>query len=286
VAQVGEVWAYRARGADPLVAVEVVKLGSRRPPRLLVRFVDERFEGRQEWVPPGRLMVLWDESERWLAEERRCSAVREASVEAVESTEHKAAEMVLEMLTIDRIVDWRESHRHAVLAVTDSSEFARQVGFDPAQLITGPPGYVGDGGAVVAPWPALRSLAQRLAASHPDTLLGAVDREEQEARRETVHGRYYHARGRDYDHISAETCAQLDAEYKPARQLVRQWCGAAATDRFDELTALRAEVRRLGTILEAAAATLRRSGHPREAEHLEAELGIPLEVLRQRSRRP
>jgi hypothetical protein len=26
---------------------------------VLVRFVDERFEGRQEWVPPARLKVPW-----------------------------------------------------------------------------------------------------------------------------------------------------------------------------------------------------------------------------------
>jgi hypothetical protein len=280
------VWAYRAGGTDPLLAVEVVRVGSQRPPRVLVRFVEERFEGRQEWVPAGRLKVLWDESEGWLAEERRWSAVREASVDAVEGAEHRAAEMVLEKLAIDRIVDWRDSYRHAVLTVTDAAEFARRVGFAPAELVTGPPGYVrDDDGAVVAPWPALRTLAQRLAAADSGTLLEHVEREEQGARREAVYGRYYRGRGRGYDHISAEICAEVDAEYRPARQLVRQWCGAAATDRFDELVALRAEVRRLGAMLEAAAATLRRSGHPREAERLEAELGVPVEVLRQRTRR-
>jgi hypothetical protein len=52
--QLGESWAYRARQVDDVVAVEVMKLGTQRPARVLVRFVDERFEGRQKWVPPAR----------------------------------------------------------------------------------------------------------------------------------------------------------------------------------------------------------------------------------------
>lgn len=48
--EVGERWAYRARGVDPLVEVEVLKLGTNRPARVRVRFVDETFEGREDWV--------------------------------------------------------------------------------------------------------------------------------------------------------------------------------------------------------------------------------------------
>jgi hypothetical protein len=54
---VGELWAYRARQHDPLVQVAVVRLGARTPRRVLVRFVDEEFEGLQDWVPPARLKV-------------------------------------------------------------------------------------------------------------------------------------------------------------------------------------------------------------------------------------
>jgi hypothetical protein len=44
----GQSWAYRARQVDDVVEVEVLKLGTQRPPRVLVHFVEERFEGRQE----------------------------------------------------------------------------------------------------------------------------------------------------------------------------------------------------------------------------------------------
>ena len=50
----GQTWAYRARKTEPLVAVEVVKIGANRPPKVFIQFVDDSFEGRQEWVPAGR----------------------------------------------------------------------------------------------------------------------------------------------------------------------------------------------------------------------------------------
>ena len=44
-------------GRSDVVEVEVLKLGTQRSARVLVRYVDGRFEGRQEWVPPSRLKV-------------------------------------------------------------------------------------------------------------------------------------------------------------------------------------------------------------------------------------
>lgn len=48
---VGETWAYRARGQDPLVQVSIVRLGIKTPARVLVRWVADEFEGAQDWVP-------------------------------------------------------------------------------------------------------------------------------------------------------------------------------------------------------------------------------------------
>jgi hypothetical protein len=57
--EAGQGWAYRARQADSLAEVRVLRLGTQRPARVLVRFADEVFEGRQEWVPPARLKARW-----------------------------------------------------------------------------------------------------------------------------------------------------------------------------------------------------------------------------------
>jgi hypothetical protein len=58
---VGQSWAYRARRIDDVVQVAILKLGSQKPPLVLARWADESFEGRQEWVSPARLKVLWAE---------------------------------------------------------------------------------------------------------------------------------------------------------------------------------------------------------------------------------
>lgn len=42
---VGQRWAYRARQVDDVVEVEVLKLGTQKPARVLVGFVDESFGG-------------------------------------------------------------------------------------------------------------------------------------------------------------------------------------------------------------------------------------------------
>lgn len=44
----GESWAYRARGVDPLVEVRVARQGGAEAARVLVRFVADEFEGREE----------------------------------------------------------------------------------------------------------------------------------------------------------------------------------------------------------------------------------------------
>jgi hypothetical protein len=77
--KVGESWAYRARAVDSVIRVEVLKIGSQKPARVRIRFVDSRFEGREEWVPAGRLKVLWSGVDEFAARERRWKAVTDLS---------------------------------------------------------------------------------------------------------------------------------------------------------------------------------------------------------------
>lgn len=61
---------------------------------------------------------------------------------------------------------------------------------------------------------------------------------------------------------------------------MRTWCGAEALAREDELVALRAEVRRLGGLVEHAVASLSADGRSAAAMDLARELGVPVETLR------
>ena len=96
----GQAWAYRARQVDELVEVKVLRLGTQRPARVLVRFVDDAFEGREEWVPPARLKVPWDNVGDYRAREDRWERIREAGV-SDDDPKVDAAESILEMLLSD-----------------------------------------------------------------------------------------------------------------------------------------------------------------------------------------
>jgi hypothetical protein len=76
----GDEWAYRKRAVDEVTWVLVTKVGIAKPPRVLVRFLDDKFEGHEEWVPPGRLQVLWADVDAWQAREDRWKEVGVPSI--------------------------------------------------------------------------------------------------------------------------------------------------------------------------------------------------------------
>jgi hypothetical protein len=119
IPQEGEAWAYRARYRDPLVQVVVEKIGSRRPPRILVRFIDPEFEGLEDWIPPARLKVPWADAADYEARERRWDAVLATSEEADER-EIDAAGTVLEKL-VPEVIAHMSRYDSGVLVVGDAS---------------------------------------------------------------------------------------------------------------------------------------------------------------------
>lgn len=104
---VGERWAYRQKRTEPVTCVEVVRLGTGRPPRVQVRFVDDEFEGREEWVPPGRLKVLWTGVDAWREGERRWTDLLDASDCPRDSVEANAL-----MMVTDYLPDWDLARAH------------------------------------------------------------------------------------------------------------------------------------------------------------------------------
>jgi len=70
----------------------------------------------------------------------------------------------------------------------------------------------------------------------------------------------------------------VDVKYQQARDLVRDWCGQPARERYDELLALREEVVRLGLLVESAVTALRDVGADDPADRIEKELGIPVDT--------
>ncbi|WP_344612434.1 hypothetical protein [Dactylosporangium salmoneum] len=260
------------------------RVGTKRPARVLVRFLDAELEGREEWVPPGRLQVRWDQVDGWLFDQQRWDAVCAAGTAALDTVELGAADWVLEMLLPKDCLDVMDTSRHGVLRVTDPAAFAAAIGIDPVELAVAP-GYIMDSGTVIVPWPGLLTAAQKLAERHADRLLDDLHRKDEQAELEAVRGRFYPGRdGGQY--ISAAACADANATvFKPRNDMIRQWCGAAPRECFDELVALRAEVLRLGDLVAEAVTELRRAGKVRQANDLERRLGVPVEQLTRARRR-
>lgn len=272
----GQRWAYRKGVCGTVACVEVVRIGTSRPPRVRVRFVEDEYEGKEDWVPPSRLKVRWEHVAAWKAREDRWAAVREVSAHVRGTPEEGAAGWVF-----DSLPDWDYARRKwnrdsGILIVTDIDGLVADLGIELVTLVDDPSAFTDDDGSLVLPWQAMESIAKVLARKYADRLLPELEKEELEQEHNNRWG-YMSSSG----FISAEICSEVDQEFRPARQIVREWCGAEARERQDELVALRSEVRRLGQLIERAITALRDGGSIRVAHQLERDLGVPVEVLRQ-----
>lgn len=129
-------------------------------------------------------------------------------------------------------------------------------------------------GVLIAPWEVTELIVTAAERRDPAPILEYVAGEERQARYEAIHGQWSRGgRHSDGHHISAEICAQVDAECsRPCREVLRSWCGADAADRFDELAELRRAIRRVGEVAQAAISALWSVGGDAEASRLQREL--------------
>lgn len=276
----GDRWAYRARGIDALVEVQVLKIGTNKPARVLVRFKDEACEGREEWVPPSRLKVRWNEVESFLAQEEKWDRV------TASSPNHDNHVLVAVGVVFDELIPSELAeldYRYAVLRTRNLEGLVSLVKIDSVEITERAESFIDyEDQAWIAPFEAALLVATTAAKMESATILRWVDKREQEARYEAIHGRHYPSRkGRDSFHVQPERCREYDElEDRPVREILRGWCGSQAIDRFDELAALRIEVRRIGDIATEAIRALDDAGDSKKATALEQKLGTPVEMLR------
>ena len=271
-------WAYRARSVDDVTPVRVLRIGTKKPSRVLVRFEDPAREGHEEWVPPARLKVPWTDAEAFRAREARWAAVLALSPDQG-SPEAGAAGSVFELLVDAEVadLDWRDTY----LRISDVAGLSQLSGLSVAELSGDPVGFV-ENGDLIASWPLALRAAQGIAALHADRVAAQVDSEERKYQHDRIHGEHIRGRGRHGDtYFKPETIQAVDDEhFAPRRAVLRQWCGAEAVARWDELVELRKEIRRVGEIAERAIAALRSAQQQSVADQLKHELGQTVEMLR------
>ncbi|RRO17647.1 hypothetical protein EIL87_10260 [Saccharopolyspora rhizosphaerae] len=245
-----------------------------------MRFVEDAYEGCEDWVPPNRLKVRWEDVAAWQERDEHWNAIRDASAEARDTTEHAAAGWIFDFAPDHDCARQLSGRGEGALEIMDVDALAAHLGIDRSRIIDDPVAFTEENGSLIVPWRVMRELAQLLAKRYADHYIAEITKDERRAEHENRWG-YMHG---DH-HISAEICAEVDEEHgRPLRDLIRQWCGAEATARRDELDALRTEVKRLGDLVERAIDAVRNAGDSRSARELERDLGIPVELLRQANR--
>ena len=278
---VGEEWAYRERANANPTPVRVTKVGMASPPRVKIRFLDDTFEGREEWVPPSRLKVLWADLDRWRAREDRWDAVAVPSVGVDGTPELWAAETVFEVVAGEDVLSMGYREHAGVLCISDASKAADVLGTDPSNFLADELAFVDEDGTIVVPWNITVVLARDAAPKHADAVLREIAKSERKAAHDAIYGDLIGTRRAKPWYVSPKVCAEVDARQVPTYALLRQWCGGDdAVDRFNELAALRVEVLRFGQLLERAISALEEAGLSKIAASLKRELGVPIGTLR------
>lgn len=275
--EIGEIWAYRERVNDracPLVPAEILKFGPPRSHKVRVRLQAGEYMGLDVWVPKPRLVVEWEAADDWLRDERLLDAVREASWDAYETVEYRAAlEAVFVHPMPDGILLGFGRREGALVEIADLPAVAKDLGLDAEELLREPLAFLDRHGTYFAPWPVARRIAMRVAECYADRVLAAIDQKESELQEQAVHGEWVEwSKGRSFE-IPPEKCAERLRDEEPVFALVREWCGQPANERFDEVVALRAEVKRLRSVIVETATRLDTEGLAREAARLRKKAG-------------
>ncbi|WP_406343805.1 PE-PGRS family protein [Streptomyces sp. NBC_00648] len=273
--EIGEHWAYRARPKDlgsAVREVEVVRVGgSSRSGWIHVRFLEGDAAGLQEWVGPGSLVALWTDVDAFRADDAVELALVESSRHVRGSTEFEAARMILGFVRPKNRLRLRRTVADAgVLELSRLDETAPLIGMDAAELRDDTMVFENHGGMCLAGWPVTERIARQVAVRLADEILPEVDRKQQAIEQERAQPSWYSYSRRDE--------RKLDAEAAVLRT-VRAWCGQDKAERYDELVALRAEVIRLGELVEKAVKALRDRGHGVIASTIERDLGVHISSL-------
>ncbi|MFD6183844.1 PE-PGRS family protein [Streptomyces goshikiensis] len=272
--EIGECWAYRAKPKElggALRQVEIVRVGASGRSGIHVRFLDGDEAGLQEWVSAGSLLVLWADADAFRVDDTAELALAEASREVRGSAEFEAARMILGFVRPKGRLRLRKAVADAgVLELGHLDETAPLVGMDPADLR-------GDGmvredrnGLCLVGWPVAERIARQVAQSLAEEVLPEVDRRQQAVDEERARPSWHSYHRRDDRKLDAEAAAL---------RTVREWCGEEKAERYDELVALRAEVLRLGELVEQAVKALRDRGHGVIASTIERGLGVHISSL-------
>ena len=226
--QTGELWGYQHHAGENLALVRVESIGTKRPARVKVAFLDDEREGAVDWVPPARLKALWaarasyeQREADWIALRRRGGQMSAASFEATA----RIFEWFGRDLGAFRVHSQKEG-RNRVTGVTDWQTLGFSTGLTAIDLTSG--SVVAEGGIEYFPWPVGEIIAKRFIVQNTTRVLDAVHAEsEQWSRgRHFFHGRPWH------DDFNRSNLAQ----WEMTRDRIYAWAGRSESMTSDRLS--------------------------------------------------
>jgi hypothetical protein len=255
----GDVWAYRKRGHDPLEPVAFLRGGrGKQAKRVLVRFLDEDWDGYEEWVPERRLKVPWSQVEELRDQEARWAAVS-AVARPASDAQAMAIGMAVDALLEPGALDFNISGPNAgVSRVFDIDHVAGRSGVSADEIRAHRLSF-SEHDYFVVPWSTSRLIVESLAALQPARLLIEVETLEDEllARR----------RGRAFPSPDEEKYLRRhEDETRAVLTYFREWAGADAADQWQSLIDARAEIERLTQLLDLTIEKLEKYGHEASAK--------------------
>jgi len=246
-----------------------MKLGVNKPPRVKVRFVDDRFEGKEEWVPAGRLKTPWPDAMRFAVRERALAALEDVQTDDILDS---ALWWVFEKHVDERVarLGWTEARN--ALEVLDRNRFRELLGPTGPKLLDAP--AYEENGSVYFPVSRTIEIAKALSRILAQTLLREVDDDEAEGLRDSIYGTYNpRLKDEEWRYISPEThAAVFEERTMPLLNLMRSWCGEEEVDLRTQIEDLRGELARVGAIARAALMDLRAHGRKATADRLSLDL--------------
>ena len=266
---VGERWAYEIPKTYKITQVRIEKIGNKRPPRVLIAFLDDEYEGATDWVTPGRLKVLWADVDAYRQREAAWNLLRGESIEITDVESFAVDHVLLDNLSKSVATRLFNHGNYGLIGIHDWDALEELTGSTRAELQVGP-AHVEDGVAYCA-WPTTYRIAAAYAYHHSDQILRELDLYEKKQVHETIYGRLERRQGREH-FTEPEFVAEWYEEYTaPMIEIIRGWCGDAAASR-DELTELRAEQWRIVELVNRAVSFLLINGDENRAWLLHSQM--------------
>lgn len=251
---VGEIWAYRKTAKSPVEEVRIIRIGVKKPLRVKVRFEDYEAEESEEWIPPGRLKVLWTDREGFLAKELRWRLVDTATLIPPDSEVHTAS-WVLGTFAQAELRAYSQGRFRTITVVSNVEALSAKTGMTVSEMEQFEHSFWEDG-CLVVPWEGTYKFTEALVKANPDAVLRAVLENERriddEKRERQLQYHWAHGVRQAEEHDEVE---------RQSMEIQRKWIGEDIQTGHRRLDGALAEIERLRGLVEWAIKKLDHYGH-------------------------